>query len=102
MTEEEWMTCVDPQAMLVGLRTNPSDRKLHLFACACWRVVLPFFGPRSRAAVEASEAFADGTASRELLMEVWRRLRKPPRTVALFSGYEAALKAVNYTDYYVA
>lgn len=43
MTEQEWLTCEDPQRMLLHLEEAaialdfpyPSERKLRLFACAC-------------------------------------------------------------------
>src|SRR5579864_4184325 len=37
MTEQEWLACTDPDPMLEFLRSNATDRKLRLFACACCR-----------------------------------------------------------------
>jgi hypothetical protein len=43
MTEAEWMVCSYPTPMLAYLRRKISDRKLRLFACACylriWRLL---------------------------------------------------------------
>lgn len=79
MTEAEWLTVSDPQPMLRHLigtdeprvqeveefpDTRASDRKLRLFACACYHRVshlLPH--PVARATVEVAERFADGAAS---------------------------------------
>src|SRR5262245_44134959 len=40
MTEEEWLACEDPGAMLASVRDRASDRKSRLFACASCRRVL--------------------------------------------------------------
>src|SRR5260370_16227312 len=62
MTEEEWLTCTDPHAMLAFLRGHASDRKLRLFAVACSRRLLPWIAALGRAAVEVAEDFADAVA----------------------------------------
>ncbi|MDI3290167.1 hypothetical protein [Polyangium sp. 15x6] len=81
MTEEEWCGGIEPSRMLrfllgtnfpriQALEAFPdckvSDRKLRLFACACYhriRHLLP--DPLARAAVEVAERFADGEATSE-------------------------------------
>lgn len=74
MTEGQWLSSDDPAAMLRSLELPddlpqgpsrmPSDRKLRLFACACYRT-LPGFAHwdadgDARWCVEAGEAMSDG------------------------------------------
>jgi hypothetical protein len=63
MTEAEWLACADPQKLLAFLRGRASDRKLRLFACACYRMRGGFGGDRARGAAEVAERYADGLAT---------------------------------------
>jgi hypothetical protein len=94
MTETEWRTSTDPDAMLdfllgksrggvltwLGLRRpretgqlRTSERKLRLYACACCRRIWDFMPDRrSREAVEVSEQYADGLANKEELLTAFQ------------------------------
>jgi hypothetical protein len=79
MTEADWLDCEDPERMLAFLRREgrASDRKLRLFACACCRGVWRLFnGKRLRAAVEASERYADGDLTAQELQQVRRSVEQ--------------------------
>jgi hypothetical protein len=91
MTEAEWLACAEPRRMLLFLlgdnylrvqdveafpACKGSDRKLRLFACACYwsiRHLLP--NPLAQEAVEMAERFADGLAAMNDLLVMEARLR---------------------------
>lgn len=61
MTEDEWLTCTDPKPMLEFVRDSAGERKLRLFACACYRRIWNATADEaSRRAVALAEVAADG------------------------------------------
>jgi hypothetical protein len=61
MTKLEWQACTDPTRMIEFLGINPSERKWRLFTVACCRRINEVMtDPRSLAAVDFAELFADG------------------------------------------
>jgi hypothetical protein len=80
MTEQEWLTQVEPGGILRFLWDNGSDRKLRLFACACCRQVWHCLTDRRcRAAVEQAERYADGLVSKRSLTTFRVEARKAVR-----------------------
>jgi hypothetical protein len=109
MTEDEWLTSVDPEAMLgclgqIGRRPGRvSERRLRLIAAACARHAWRHLSDeRSRAAVAAAER--EGVTKHELAVEkagadsaqydVWNSVRDPSWTPA----WSAALWAKAAVD----
>src|SRR4051812_45676515 len=82
MTEAEWLACDDPRKMLELLRGRVSERKLRLFAVACWRrnpyPVAPEVGP----AIDLYEAYADGKATGDALRDAFARIEYPRTSAA--------------------
>jgi hypothetical protein len=75
MTEADWNSSTDPQGMLSFLwhGGSLSARKARLFAVACCRSIWDLLqDKRSRAAVAASERYADGDASPDELESAFR------------------------------
>jgi hypothetical protein len=75
MTEEEWLAATDPRPMLAFLRDKVSDRKLRLFACACWRRTPELKShPRLNEWIDAGERHADDLTIRDELVLLQRQL----------------------------
>jgi hypothetical protein len=77
LTEPGWLTCTWPGAMLNALAGRASDRKLRLFACACYRRVWGLTDPMMHEAVAFAEAAADGLAPPAELEARWLTWRPP-------------------------
>src|SRR5256885_1146037 len=74
ITDKEWNNFGHPGNLLPRLRRvlkkQLTDRKLVLFSIACCRCVWPLLADeRSRAVIEATEAFVEGRAGRGELQE---------------------------------
>lgn len=71
MTEQEWEESVDPEKMLAAIRDKASDRKLRLFACACWRLRLRGDEiPDGESALQVAEGFAEGRLTADQLPDL--------------------------------
>ena len=74
MTETEWLTCTNPEPMLLFLRRKASDRKVRLFAVACcWRVWSSLEHEEFQDAVLKAESFADGFVDRDELGQAYKK-----------------------------
>src|SRR5688500_2632555 len=77
MTEQEWLECNDPSAMLNHLHDRAGERQLRLFACMCCRQRWNFFRDgRSRYAVESAEKYVDGYVSRSTLEAAYNQAER--------------------------
>ncbi len=83
MTETEWLTSTDLNALLESLGDRVSARKLRLFACACCRRIWPLLSDApSREAIEVAERFADGLATKAELMAAREAAAQAPAPAA--------------------
>lgn len=65
MTETEWLSCKNPQSMLLFVQ-DQDEQKRRLFACACCRRIWDLLDSEEhQLAVEVAEKFAKGLASDE-------------------------------------
>lgn len=71
LTEAEWLTCEHAHPLLEFLRGKASNRKVTLFAVACYRRMWGLAHERCRGVVEAIEQFVDGHASEEQVGEAY-------------------------------
>jgi hypothetical protein len=72
MTEEEWLTGIDPTPMLKFLLGKVSARKLRLVSCGCCRAVWPLLiDKRSRIAVRKLEEYADNVGNERLRRDAY-------------------------------
>jgi hypothetical protein len=101
MTEADWSSRTDPQAMLEFLRAsgNLSQRKARLFAVACCRRLWHLLEDKgSREAVETAERYAEGEASdRELTTArnvAFMATRALDRSVGLYDAHAVNLARV--------
>jgi hypothetical protein len=68
VTEEEWLAATDPIPMLGCLGGEPSDRKLRLFACTCYRLIPGFLEPGGyRDALELTEKDIESPVEQEAI-----------------------------------
>lgn len=73
MTETEWVAATDPAPMLAFLQSRMGNRKLRLFACACFRRIWPLLADeRGRGAVACFERFADEQATADEFADAGR------------------------------
>jgi len=94
MTEAEWIAATDSKSMLLEcLQGKAGDRKFRLFACGCCRSVLHLCeAPNLHKAVELSERFADGRATKGELAVSHKGVKKAEMSVSksLEHAYESS------------
>ena len=67
MTDAEWRASEHPVPMLTAIQREADPRRLRLLGCRCCRLIWNLLSdPRSRAAVELVERFADGGPADDL------------------------------------
>jgi hypothetical protein len=94
MTEQEWKTSSDLNAMLLSLPRKGLDRKFRLFACACaWRAWHLMDDDRPRLAVKVAERYADGLADESELRTACSRAHQFGRMQDELAHWDSASAA---------
>lgn len=93
MTESEWLTSGDPQAMVAEVIRRgvscASDRKLRLFSAACWRYRTRNYAEPNLVICDLAEKWADGDrAKHAYLNNVPRTFYVPLRDSAAEAAWE--------------
>jgi hypothetical protein len=97
MTEQEWLTCDDPQPMLAHFDENMSRRKARLLACACCRKMWTSLNDSNRELILTAERYVDGQAKKGELpagFKQFRRLGAAEQAVALTAYRHASLNTL--------
>src|SRR5688572_334758 len=71
MTEQEWLTCRNPEGMLATFQLQRHVRKMRLLLIAHCRRAWEWLSEAGRTAVLVAERFADGQATAEELGAAW-------------------------------
>jgi hypothetical protein len=97
VTDAKWLTCNDPQPMLILLRGKASERKLRLFEVACCRSIWHLLtDERSRKLVEVAEQCADGHPKPRGPLEsaAMEAVSRFPTNTAWFAAAKAAVHTI--------
>lgn len=100
MTEAEWLTCDSPYDMLRHLDGKLDDKEFMRFSTACCRRIWPLLtDSRSRAVVEATEAYLSGKMTADVAGQVnadWDRANQAGDIQDVAGGStNAAIESVN-------
>ena len=96
MNEAKWLSCSELWTLLDFMKRKAGHRKLRLFACACCRRIWRLLPEHCQRAVEVTERFADGLASREELRSandaesIVFRATQPTASYDWFDAFRAA------------
>ena len=87
VTEADWRACDDPEPMVHALAADRYQRELRLFGVACSRRVWPLLSDACRAALDASQRFAEGKIAESELAAVVAIAEQ--ETLVAFPGHSA-------------
>jgi hypothetical protein len=85
MTEAEWLAATDLDSLDAVLEDG-SERKLRLFAVACWQQIAELLLPEARLLIELAERHTDGQVSNARRIEAVTSLAMRPRSALDWRG----------------